>query len=123
MVGAYGTDWINSPMIVSLPIFTHFGRGSNSNLHKNHFLFFYLVIFLFFSFLFLFFSSLFFSCFISSSLFFSFLLLPGRKKTSWLKKLPATLPDMLPVPSGSFRNSTFSARNKLNVCSNQWILK
>jgi hypothetical protein len=35
MVGACGTDWINSPVIVSLPIFTHFGRGSNSNLHEK----------------------------------------------------------------------------------------
>ena len=32
------------PVIVSLPIFTHFGRGSNSNLHKNHFFFSFLLI-------------------------------------------------------------------------------
>jgi hypothetical protein len=44
MVGACGTDWINSLVIVSLPIFTHFGRGSNSNLHKNHFFFSFLLI-------------------------------------------------------------------------------
>ena len=28
MVGACGTDWINSPMIVSLPVVTHFDGGA-----------------------------------------------------------------------------------------------
>ena len=43
MVGACGRDWINSPMIVSLPIVTHFSRAdframdwTRGRLHITH---------------------------------------------------------------------------------------